>query len=308
MISSRRRKKDCRVILNTLPISHYVEKVRWCLDKSGLKYEEEKDIGIFWVMTTGRTVPTLNVPGKDINISNSSDILRYLYGHIKGQDEKKANFLEPTPESVQLEEKLDQLGSHLVHNFFPFIPWLGELKSSSLCTANVDILSILGQLSELGRISPQNLGENCVRNKRDLNFLSVLIFQGLYEYGIPPWQRVLLKVVLPILKKFLITVLKIDKGHAIEDLKKAEVMIEEMDKVLAKNQFLMGGDEPTYIDFAYAALLGIVIFPDQYGGSDLSPESRLKITDGNTDVQKYCKKMRNTPSGKFVLRMYSEHR
>ena len=122
MISSRRRKKDSRVILNTLPISHYVEKVRWCLDKSGLKYEEEKDIGIFWVMTTGRTVPTLNVPGKDINISNSSDILRYLYGHIKGQDEKKANFLEPTPESVQLEEKLDQLGHHLVHNFFPFIP------------------------------------------------------------------------------------------------------------------------------------------------------------------------------------------
>lgn len=261
------RKEDSRIILNTLPISHYVEKVRWCLDKSGLKYEEEKDIGIFWVMITGRTVPNLKLPGKSISISNSSDILRYLYGHIKGQDEKKANFLEPTPESVQLEEKLDQLGSHLrTWLYFQFL------------------------------VNCQNSDELALKT------------WGLHEYAIPPWQRVLLKVVLPILKKFLITVLKIDKGHAIEDLKKAELMIEEMDKVLAKNQFLMGGDEPTYVDFAYAALIGIVVFPDQYGGSDLSPESRLKFTDGNTDVQKYCKKMRNTPSGKFVLRMYSEHR
>ena len=128
-ISSCRRKEDSRIILNTLPISHYVEKVRWCLDKSGLKYEEEKDIGIFWVMITGRTVPNLKLPGKSISISNSSDILRYLYGHIKGQDEKKANFLEPTPESVQLEEKLDQLGSHLVHFFLSSLNWTKILIS-----------------------------------------------------------------------------------------------------------------------------------------------------------------------------------
>ena len=93
--------------------SHYVEKVRWCLDKSGIKYEEEKDIGIFWVMTTGRIVPTLKIPANDISISNSSDILRYLYGHIKGQDEQKAKFLEPSPESVELEAKLDKLAYHI---------------------------------------------------------------------------------------------------------------------------------------------------------------------------------------------------
>merc|ERR1712156_1236167 len=49
---------DDRIILNTLPISHYVEKVRWCLDKSGLNYEEEKDVGIMGIIMTGRTVPT----------------------------------------------------------------------------------------------------------------------------------------------------------------------------------------------------------------------------------------------------------
>ena len=83
------------------------------MDKCGMQYEEEKDIGIFFVMLTGRMVPTLRIPGKDINISNSSDILRYLYGHVKGQDESKAKFLEPTPQSVQLEEKVDKIGYHM---------------------------------------------------------------------------------------------------------------------------------------------------------------------------------------------------
>ena len=132
--------------------------------------------------------------------------------------------------------------------------------------------------------------------------------QGIHEYEIPPWQRGLLKIALPVLKKFLIFILKVDKEHALENLKKAESIIDEMDKILSKHQFLMGTDEPTYVDFAYAALIAIIVFPDQYGGSNLSPESRFKMTDGNMEVQKYCKKMRNSPSGKFVLRMYSEHR
>jgi glutathione S-transferase len=104
------RRKDKRIILNTLPISHYVEKARWCLDKSGIQYEEEKDIGIFGVLTTGRMVPTLRVPGKNISISNSSDILRYLYGHLLGTDPDKAMFLKPTAESLEWESKFDKMG------------------------------------------------------------------------------------------------------------------------------------------------------------------------------------------------------
>ena len=93
-----------------MPISHYVEKTRWCLDKSGIKYEEEKDIGIFGIIILGRPVPVLNIPGKLISISNSSDILKYLYGHVKGIDEEKAKFLEQSPKSNEMEEKIDLMG------------------------------------------------------------------------------------------------------------------------------------------------------------------------------------------------------
>ena len=96
--------------MNTLPISHYVDKVRWCLDKANIAYDEEKDIGIFWILTTGRMVPTLRIPGKNISISNSSDILTYLYGLVKRVDEEKAKFLEPSQSYFELEQKIDLMG------------------------------------------------------------------------------------------------------------------------------------------------------------------------------------------------------
>ena len=119
------RSEDKRIILNTLPVSHYVDKVRWCLDKANVAYEEEKDIGIFWVLTTGRLVPTLRIPGKPISISNSSDILKYLYGYVKSVDEERAKFLEPSPSFSELEEKIDLMGTqvrtyvyyHVRHSF-----------------------------------------------------------------------------------------------------------------------------------------------------------------------------------------------
>ena len=86
----RTRRNDETWILETLPISHYVDKVRWCMDKAKIPYKEEKDIGIFWILTTGRLVPTLKIPGLGISISNSSDILKYLYGHVQCLDEEKA--------------------------------------------------------------------------------------------------------------------------------------------------------------------------------------------------------------------------
>ena len=52
----------------------------------------------------------------------------------------------------------------------------------------------------------------------------------------------------------------------------------------------------------------IVALPDQYGGPRLTPASRLKFSDFSTEIQEYFKKFRETPSGKFVMKMYAEHR
>ena len=91
-------------------------------------------------------------------------------------------------------------------------------------------------------------------------------------------------------------------------MKKGEEFFEEIDKILNKNNFIMGTEEPTYIDYAFASLAAIYAIPDGYGGGVLSKESELKITDFTLEAQKQIKKFRNTPSGKFVLKMYAEHR
>ena len=45
--------------LETIGISHFAEKVRWCLDKLGIDYAEKPMGGIVGVLFTGRSVPRL---------------------------------------------------------------------------------------------------------------------------------------------------------------------------------------------------------------------------------------------------------
>lgn len=91
-------------------------------------------------------------------------------------------------------------------------------------------------------------------------------------------------------------------------MKKAEAFFEETDKILNKNNFLLGTDQPTYIDYAFASLAALMVIPDNYANGVLSTPTMPKINNFPLEAQKQIKKFRNTPSGKFVLRMYEEHR
>ena len=148
------------MILNTLPISHYVDKVRWCMDKARIPYEEEKDIGIFWVLTTGRLVPTLNIPSKNISISNSSDILKYLYAHLRCSDEEGAKFLEPTPKSFELEKKIDLLAGHI--RTYMYYHTLVANKNSDELALKVSMISLFAHKvaqPTKWRFLPKNLNQ-----------------------------------------------------------------------------------------------------------------------------------------------------
>jgi glutathione S-transferase len=94
--------------LHTISYSHYVEKVRWCLDRAQLDYEEVPSIGILGVLLLGRTVPVLELPASRTRVGNSAEILRLLWG-LHGRDPSgNAAFLEPTEEAVALEQHLDR--------------------------------------------------------------------------------------------------------------------------------------------------------------------------------------------------------
>ena len=101
--------------LETISASHFVEKVRWCMDRLGLDYREEPWGGTLGAFYVGRTVPRLKIRTGAVcsHIGNSPEILRYLWGAYSATHGDGARFLEPTAERLELEERFDRYGRNL---------------------------------------------------------------------------------------------------------------------------------------------------------------------------------------------------
>ena len=101
------------IILETIPVSHFAEKARWCLDRLGVEYVEESWAGIVGVLFAGRTVPRLKFRSGIVqsSIGNSAEILRFLWG--QHYSDGHAAFLEPTAQRLELEKRIDRCGLHL---------------------------------------------------------------------------------------------------------------------------------------------------------------------------------------------------
>ena len=101
--------------LETIPISHFVEKVRWCMDRMGLDYVERPVAGTLGAFYRGRTVPQLKIRTGAVRsvIGNSAEILRYLWGRYGYLDPESNAFLRPDKQRVALEHRLDRYGANL---------------------------------------------------------------------------------------------------------------------------------------------------------------------------------------------------
>lgn len=107
--------KGPQIVLETISASHFVEKVRWCMDRLGTEYTEQQSGGTLGAYFTGRTVPRLRVRTGIVQtvIGNSPDILRYLWATSFASHGDKATFLEPTATRLELEQSLDRYGRNL---------------------------------------------------------------------------------------------------------------------------------------------------------------------------------------------------
>lgn len=103
------------IVLETIAASHFVEKVRWCMDRLELDYTERQSGGTLGAYFTGRSVPQLRVRTGIVQtvIGNSPEILRYLWGSCYASHGDEAEFLQPTAARLELEKKLDRYGRNL---------------------------------------------------------------------------------------------------------------------------------------------------------------------------------------------------
>jgi glutathione S-transferase len=107
--------KSPELVLETISASHFVEKVRWSMDRLGVDYTEHPSAGTLGALYCGRTVPQLKIRTGAVRsvIGNSPEILRYIWGRYGTEDPAAAAFLEPTAERTELESKLDRHGVNL---------------------------------------------------------------------------------------------------------------------------------------------------------------------------------------------------
>lgn len=107
--------KTPELVLETISASHFVEKVRWNLDRAGIDYTEQVSGGTLGAYFTGRTVPRLKARTGAVvsQIGNSAEILRYLWGTQFATNPERVRHLEPTAERLEFEQRCDNYGRNL---------------------------------------------------------------------------------------------------------------------------------------------------------------------------------------------------
>lgn len=216
--------KGPAMVLETITMSHYAEKVRWCLDRLGVDYQEQKCAGLLGVVFTGRTVPRLKFRSGIVqsSIGHSPEILRFLWGQYHADLGERAAFLEPTSARLELEKRIDRYGVDLqVWVYYQMLPYREEL----------------------------------------------LRLWGVHDPEIPLWQRKLLPVLYPLLAAFLRRTFKISDAHYLKAVEHIDKMLADVDEMLADGRSsLLGGDLLDYVDITFAALSGLWLQPEAYGG------------------------------------------
>lgn len=210
--------------LATISASHFVEKVRWSLDRLGVEYTEKASGGTLGAYFRGRTVPQLKAKTGAVRsvIGNSSDILRYVYGRYLHDDPERAAFLEPTAERVEFEHRLDLYG-----------------------------------------VSLQVWVYYHILHDRDL----ALHAWGVNNPATPGWQRLMLRILFPLLAALIRLSFKINDTHFAKSVARIEDVLADAEAKLKDGRAsLLGGSETNYTDLAFASFTGLWLMPEGYGG------------------------------------------
>lgn len=259
--------KQPAVILDSITASHFVEKVRWCLDRLGVDYTERATGGVLGVVFTGRTVPRLRFRTGlvESSVGNSADILRYVWGAHAVTSGEQASFLQPTQERLELEKRLDRYGVDLqVWVYYHLLP------------------------------------------ERDL----ALQAWGANSELVPWWQRQLLRPLFPALAFFIRKSFRITDSHYARAVQRIEEVLGDIDMRLADGrQSILGGNEINYSDITFAALSGLWMQPNGYGGgkADTSRISRNRVAPAmRADIERWIEDYPKAAA--FVARLYAEER
>ena len=253
--------------LETISASHYVEKVRWCMDRLGLDYVENPVGGTLGAFFLGRSVPLLKFRTGAVrsSIGNSSEILRYLWGRYSVQAGERAVFLQADSERLALEKKIDHCGSNLqVWVYYHLL------------------------------------------DHRDLTLRA----WGYHNPAIPAWQRWTLRLIFPLLRVLIRRAFRISAAHHARAVEHIDILLGEVDAALEDGRkSILGGDVINYSDITFAAIMGLGLQPEGFGGgkADTVIIERNEIPAAmREDIERWSERYPRATS--FIERLYREER
>lgn len=263
-----RRKQEPALVLETISMSHFVEKVRWCLDRLGIDYQEQACSGVLGVMFTGRTVPRLKFRTGIVesSIGHSPEILRFLWGEYAARHPEEAAFLEPDEERLALEKRFDRYGVDL--QVWVYYHILDDRQLT---------------LRLWGGEDPQ----------------------------VPAWQRAIMRPLFPLTAMFLQRTFGIDHDQYARAVRHVDEVLAEAEALLGQDDrtSLLGGNSLNFVDFTFAAISGLWLRPDNYGGG-MADDCMVPIEALPEPMQADIERWKTEYPGAtaFIVRLYETER
>lgn len=272
-----------------MPISHFCEKARWCMDLIDVPYEELNVGGILSLFFRSRTVPWLVDYSSNSLIGNSDEILMYLSAvHVpilKGSKKHLAQqlFLR-NEETIAWEDELNRFG----HAF-------------------------------------QGWAYHYLLHPRVISDYTLRAWGG-YESKVSFVERWFLYFIHPFFRKFLTVGLALQDPVAQEKRHKIILaLLEKVDVYFQENpsNSYLTGDHLSYIDITFCSLAAPLLYFTLVTSSTKSLYAKNRFSSFVIQNPEYYQELKKNypleliefeknllsrPCGKYIKRMYEEHR
>ena len=128
--------------------------------------------------------------------------------------------------------------------------------------------------------------------------------------GVPWWQRSIMRPLYPLTSAFIRRVFKVGDASYAKAVQHIDAMLGDIDTRIADGRkSILGGNEINYVDIAFAAISGLWLQPDNYGGgmADASRVARNRLPRPmQADIERWMDDYPRATT--FIARMYAEER
>lgn len=129
--------------------------------------------------------------------------------------------------------------------------------------------------------------------------------RALAAHNVPAIQARLFGTVLPLVRRVIRDKLRVDEEHATRSLGRIEALFGELEQRLADGRPYLLGDRFSGADLTFASLAALVLLvqPSEGYGAWLPP-----IDQTPPEFAALVRRLRDSPAGRFALRMFAEER